>query len=92
MIAAADGLAHLGVERTDYAGTFYSPLAFPGLAAHLLGTRLEAAVVQSMAQDAAVELDPGSDLHASAGYRKHLAAVLSARTLRAAYEQARSKH
>jgi aspartate/methionine/tyrosine aminotransferase/phosphoenolpyruvate carboxylase len=31
MIAAADDLAHLGVERTDYGGTFYSPLAFPGL-------------------------------------------------------------
>ncbi len=31
MMAAADGLAHLGVERTDYGGTFYAPLAFPGL-------------------------------------------------------------
>ncbi|MGB5102247.1 MAG: phosphoenolpyruvate carboxylase, partial [Steroidobacteraceae bacterium] len=31
MIRAADALAHLGVERTDFGGTFYSPLAFPGL-------------------------------------------------------------
>ena len=31
MIGAADELAHLGVERTDFGGTFYSPLAFPGL-------------------------------------------------------------
>ncbi len=31
MIEAADGLAHLGVERTDFGGTFYAPLAFPGL-------------------------------------------------------------
>jgi aspartate/methionine/tyrosine aminotransferase/phosphoenolpyruvate carboxylase len=31
MIAAADALAPLGVERTDFGGTFYSPLAFPGL-------------------------------------------------------------
>jgi aspartate aminotransferase len=31
MIEAADRLAPLGVERTDYGGTFYSPLAFPGL-------------------------------------------------------------
>ncbi|MCU0255709.1 MAG: phosphoenolpyruvate carboxylase, partial [Solirubrobacteraceae bacterium] len=29
--AAADGLASLGVERTDFGGTFYAPLAFPGL-------------------------------------------------------------
>jgi len=66
-----------------------TPLAFQGLAAHLLGTRLEAALVRSVAHDSAVELDPGGDLHASAGYRRHLAAVLAARTLHAAYEQAR---
>jgi len=68
-----------------------TPLAFPGLAAHLLGTRLDAAVLQSVAQDAAIELDPGNDLHASAGYRKHLAAVLAARALRAAFDQAKDK-
>jgi len=65
-----------------------TPLAFPGLAARLLGTRLDTAVVQSVAQDAAIELDPGNDLHASAGYRKHLAAVLAVRALHAAYEKA----
>lgn len=31
MVAAADELAPLGVERTDFGGTFYAPLAFPGL-------------------------------------------------------------
>jgi aspartate/methionine/tyrosine aminotransferase/phosphoenolpyruvate carboxylase len=31
MLRAADEVAHLGVERTDFGGTFYSPLAFPGL-------------------------------------------------------------
>ncbi len=31
MVEAADALAHLGVERTDFGGTFYAPLAFPGL-------------------------------------------------------------
>ena len=31
MAKAADELASLGVERTDFGGTFYSPLAFPGL-------------------------------------------------------------
>ncbi|HSQ69283.1 MAG TPA: phosphoenolpyruvate carboxylase [Steroidobacteraceae bacterium] len=31
MLRAADELAHLGVERTDFGGTFYAPLAFPGL-------------------------------------------------------------
>ena len=31
MARAADDLSSLGVERTDYGGTFYAPLAFPGL-------------------------------------------------------------
>lgn len=31
MAAAADELKSLGVERTDFEGTFYSPLAFPGI-------------------------------------------------------------
>jgi aspartate/methionine/tyrosine aminotransferase/phosphoenolpyruvate carboxylase len=31
MARAADELAPLGVLRTDFGGTFYSPLAFPGL-------------------------------------------------------------
>lgn len=31
MLRAADALAHLGIERTDFGGTFYAPLAFPGL-------------------------------------------------------------
>ena len=67
------------------------PLAFPRLAERLHGTRVEADVVQSVAQEAAVALDPGGDLHASAGYRRHLAAVLAARALRAAHENATSR-
>ena len=31
MVTAADEIAGLGVERTDFGGTFYAPLAFPGL-------------------------------------------------------------
>ena len=68
-----------------------TPLAFPRLAAHLAGTRLEDEGVQSIAHDAAEELDPGSDLHASSAYRKHLAGVLASRVLRAAYAQALGK-
>jgi CO/xanthine dehydrogenase FAD-binding subunit len=66
-------------------------LAFPTLAVRLIGTRFEDSILQDIARDAATELDPGGDLHASAGYRKHLAAVLAARVLRAAYDEARSK-
>ena len=37
MAQAADDLKYLGVERTAFEGTFYSPLAFPGL----VGERFE---------------------------------------------------
>ncbi len=67
-----------------------TPLAFPELATRLVGTRMDDAAVQSAAHAAAAQLDPGGDLHASAAYRRHLAAVLAARTLRTAYDQARS--
>jgi CO/xanthine dehydrogenase FAD-binding subunit len=66
-----------------------TPLAFPALAARLVGTRLDDEITQSVAHDAANELAPGADLHASAKYRKHLAAVLAARVLREAYAEAR---
>ena len=67
------------------------PLAFPELAARLMGTMLEDAVLQSVAHEAATELDPGGDLHASSAYRKHLAEVLASRVLRSAYAEARSR-
>jgi aspartate/methionine/tyrosine aminotransferase/phosphoenolpyruvate carboxylase len=31
MLRAVDGMSALGIERTDFGGTFYAPLAFPGL-------------------------------------------------------------
>lgn len=68
-----------------------TPLAFPNLSARLVGTKLEDPLLKAIARDAAAELDPGSDLHASADYRRHLAAVLAQRVLRAAFDEARGK-
>ena len=67
------------------------PMAFPALAAQLVGSRLEDSTIDSVANDAATALDPGGDLHASPGYRKQLAAVLAARMLRAARDEARKR-
>jgi len=72
-------------------GVGQTPLAFPRLAQRLVGTQLEDEAVRSAAEDAAAESDPGSDLFATAAYRRHLARVLTARVIRAACEQARSK-
>ena len=60
------------------------PMAFPELAQRLVGTKLESAVVQSVAQDAAQAFDPGGDLHASPEYRRALAVSLAARIIEAA--------
>jgi CO/xanthine dehydrogenase FAD-binding subunit len=42
-----------------------------------------------MAQEAAAALEPDSDIHASAAYRRHLAGVLLSRVLLQAYDAAR---
>jgi CO/xanthine dehydrogenase FAD-binding subunit len=68
-----------------------TPLAFPNIAARLVGTRLDDAAVQEAANAAAAECEPGSDLHATADYRRHLARVLAARALRAAGERAKPR-
>ncbi len=79
-IRAAFGLGGVG-------GT---PLAFPKIAARLVGTKLDEAAVRDAAEAATAACEPGSDLHASAQYRRHLAGVLAARALREARERARS--
>jgi len=68
-----------------------TPLSFPKLAQRLVGTRMEDEVIRSATEDAAGEADPGSDLFATAAYRRHLARVLATRAISAAAEQARGK-
>ena len=70
-------------------GVGQTPLAFPKLAQRLVGTRLDDAVLESVAHDAAAETEPGNDLFATADYRRHLARVLAARVIRMAHENAK---
>ena len=69
-----------------------TPRAFPELAARLVGSRLEEEAVKAAAHDATAEVDFSGDLHVAADYRRHLAAVLVARALRAAHEHAKSRN
>ncbi|HTF13576.1 MAG TPA: FAD binding domain-containing protein [Burkholderiales bacterium] len=94
MVAAAAQIAIDGDGRCVRAafglgGAGGTPLAFPKIAARLVGTRLDDAVVKDAAHAAATETQPGGDLHASVEYRRHLAGVLAARALREARERAR---
>lgn len=69
------------------AGGASVPMAFPGLTGPLVGNVLSDDVLAAVGHAAAIELDPGGDLHASAGYRRHLAAALAQRVL----QEARTK-
>jgi CO/xanthine dehydrogenase FAD-binding subunit len=79
-VRAAFGLAAVG----------QTPLAFPKLAARLVGSALEKDLVLETAKRAAAESEPGSDPHASAEYRRDLAGVLAARVLQAAHAKAKA--
>ena len=75
----ADGVcrrAALGLG--GMAGT---PLAFPDIAGQLIGRSIDAATARDAAQACVARSDPGTDLHADAEYRRHLAAVLMTRVL-----------
>lgn len=80
-VRAAFGLGGVG-------GT---PLAFPKLAAGLVGSALKEELILETAKSAAAESQPGSDLHASAEYRRHLACVLLKKVLHKAYEGAKAR-
>jgi carbon-monoxide dehydrogenase medium subunit len=58
--------------------------------AYLAGKRLGDATVDEAGRIAQAALDPDSDIHASAAYRKHVAGVLTARALRQAAERAKN--
>lgn len=71
-------------------GVGLTPLAFPALAARLVGSRPGEKDFEQLAREAAAECEPSTDLHASAAYRRHVARVLAARALRVAHQRAES--
>jgi CO/xanthine dehydrogenase FAD-binding subunit len=95
MVAAAAQIAvdddgHCTRVTFGIGGAAPMPVAFPELARHLVGQSLDNAKARAMAQEAAAALEPESDIHASAAYRRHLAGVLVRRVLQQAYDAARS--
>jgi carbon-monoxide dehydrogenase medium subunit len=59
----------------------------PGAEAALLGQRGRGALFEAVAALASESLDPPSDVHASSGYRRHLAKVLAERALTQAWQR-----
>lgn len=67
------------------------PMAFPALSARLLGQHMNDDLLAGIGREAAEELDPGGDLHASPGYRRHLARALAVRVVREAWTRAEQR-
>jgi CO/xanthine dehydrogenase FAD-binding subunit len=76
---------HVAVVLCGVGGVPHQVTAAPAL---LLGHTVDEARLRDVAQAAASEIDPESDLHASADFRRHLSAVLTQRALHKAAERA----
>jgi CO/xanthine dehydrogenase FAD-binding subunit len=83
-----DGNGAVGRLVMGLGGVAGTPLAFPALAAQLVGQRLTPPLAKEAAAAAAAQCDPGNDMHAQAPYRRHLAAALLERVLLQAAAQA----
>ena len=64
------------------------PLRATQAEAVLSGQRVDAALVRAAAEAVAHDIQPTSDVHATAAYRRHLAGVLTGRALRRALQRA----
>ena len=76
---------HVAVVLCGVGGVPHKVAAAPAL---LLGHTVNDARLRDVAQAAASEIEPESDLHASTEFRRHLSAVLTQRALRKAAEHA----
>jgi carbon-monoxide dehydrogenase medium subunit len=84
-----DGNGNVGEARLAFSGVDQVPVRATAAESLLAGATPSDDLWKSAAQAAAAPLEPGSDIHGSAAYRTHLAAVLAERALREAHDRAR---
>jgi carbon-monoxide dehydrogenase medium subunit len=90
-VGAMVGLDPSGViaeSRISLLGVGSRPIRASGAEASLVGVRPSAAVFTAAAREAASGLEPASDLHGSAEFRRHLAVVSVERALATAAQRA----
>jgi carbon-monoxide dehydrogenase medium subunit len=75
--------------RLALTGVADRPVRARAAEARLAGAPLTAPVLADVAEAVRRAIDPGSDLHATAAYRRHVAGVLAGRALRLAAARAR---
>jgi CO/xanthine dehydrogenase FAD-binding subunit len=76
--------------RLVYLSAGDGPVKADQAAGMLVGEKISTKLIEAAAEKAAAdEIDPGSDIHATADFRRHLANVLTRRALEEALERAR---
>jgi carbon-monoxide dehydrogenase medium subunit len=76
--------------RLVYLSAGDGPITAPETAKMLRGQEVTQALIEEAANKAATdEIDPGSDIHATADFRRHLAEVLTRRALEEAFSRAK---
>ena len=77
-------------SRLVYLSAGDGPISAPEAAGMLIGEEVTPDLIAAAAEKAAAdEIDPGSDIHATADFRRHLANVLTQRALEEAYQRAK---
>jgi CO/xanthine dehydrogenase FAD-binding subunit len=76
--------------RLAFSGVDQRPVRATDAESMLVGATPSRDLWTSAANSAAAALEPGSDIHGSSTYRKHLAAVLAERALTEAHDRARN--
>jgi len=84
-----DGNGNVGEARLAFSGVDQVPVRATAAESLLAGATPSDELWKSAAHAAAAPLEPASDIHGSAAYRKHLAAGLAERALREAHDRAR---
>jgi phytoene dehydrogenase-like protein len=82
------GGGHNGLVAAAYLARDGLDVLVCGCERALLGSRADTGTLSLAADAAAGILDPADDLHATAGYRKHVAGVLLRRAVAKAYGNA----
>jgi carbon-monoxide dehydrogenase medium subunit len=83
------GDGRVAEARLAFSGVATAPVRAAAAESFLIGESPSAELWVSAAQQASAELEPASDLHGSAAYRRRLAATLAERSLHEAHQRAR---
>lgn len=87
-MVALDGAGSIREARLALLGVAERPVRAHDAEAAVVGAAPSADAFTAAGQAAAADLEPGSDIHGSSGYRRHLAAVTVRRALTRAAERA----